>query len=275
MLAPLDNEVFFKKAFTNKIVFEKFVYDIFGKKVSVKKIETEKEFQPKSSYINIKIDVYAETVDNRFIIEIQKIAYDYNFDRFLHYFLAAITQQQKRANTGYDIKKTVLAVIVLTQPYKIHNKTGMVLKDSVMSLDFDMKNSYGDLIRIWKHNLIFLNSHSKYEDKNLTDSFRDWLHLIRQSIVNEVNFKLNLNNTGIAKAVKLIKYDNLNDEEIAKAQLSEAKRRKRMKDKKDIKEKIERMKKKYKIQLEEKDLKLEEKDKLIKMLQEQLKNKNL
>ncbi|OQX98935.1 MAG: hypothetical protein B6I24_04090 [Bacteroidetes bacterium 4572_128] len=72
MLAPLDNEVFFKKAFT--------------------------------------------------------IAYDYNFDRFLHYFLAAITQQQKRANTGYDIKKTVLAVIVLTQPYKIHNKTGMVLK---------------------------------------------------------------------------------------------------------------------------------------------------
>ncbi|OQX98936.1 MAG: hypothetical protein B6I24_04095 [Bacteroidetes bacterium 4572_128] len=136
-----------------------------------------------------------------------------------------------------------------------------------------MKNSYGDLIRIWKHNLIFLNSHSKYEDKNLTDGFRDWLHLIRQSIVNEENFKLNLNNTGIAKAVKLIKYDNLNDEEIAKAQLSEAKRRKRMKDKKDInkkdiKEKIERMKKKYKIQLEEKD-------KLIKMLQEQLKNKNL
>ncbi len=50
------------------------------------------------------------------------------------------------------------------------------------------------------------------------------MHLIRQSIVNEVNFKLNLNNTGIAKAVKLIKYDNLSDEEIAKAQLSEAKR---------------------------------------------------
>ncbi len=200
------------------------MYDIFGKKVSVSKIETEKQFEKKSGYIDIKIDVYAETVDKRFIIEIQKIAYDYNFDRFLHYFLTAITEQQRKSKIGYDIKRTVLAIIVLTQPYKINSKTGMVLKDSVMKLDFDMKNLNGDLIRMWKHNLVFLNSHPNYDDKNLTDSYRDWLHLIRQSIVNKLNFKLNLNNTGIAKVVNLIKYDNLSDEEIVKAKISEVKR---------------------------------------------------
>ena len=73
MLTPLDNQVVFKKAFTNKEVFEHFIKDIFGIEISVGKIETEKQFYPKVSNIDIKIDIYAETLDNKFIIELQKI----------------------------------------------------------------------------------------------------------------------------------------------------------------------------------------------------------
>ncbi len=42
MLSNLDNEVIFKKAFTNKIVFTQFVKDIVGIDIEVDKIETEK-----------------------------------------------------------------------------------------------------------------------------------------------------------------------------------------------------------------------------------------
>ena len=46
-LARLDNEVFFKNAFTDKIVFKAFVKDIIGIEVNPDKIETEKALQPK------------------------------------------------------------------------------------------------------------------------------------------------------------------------------------------------------------------------------------
>ncbi len=77
----------------------------------------------------------------------------------------------------------------------------------------------------------------------------DWLHLIRQSIVNEKDFKLNLKNHGIAKAVKLINYDYLTDEEIVKAKISEAKRRTRIRNREEIRENVE---KKYKKKLDKK-----------------------
>ncbi|MCX6277053.1 MAG: hypothetical protein NT004_03020, partial [Bacteroidetes bacterium] len=87
MLAPLDNETIFKKAFTDKFVFQQFVKDLFDVDIVVNKIETEKQFVPPIANIDFKLDIYAETVDHRFVIEIQKIDYDYNFNRFLNYFI--------------------------------------------------------------------------------------------------------------------------------------------------------------------------------------------
>ncbi len=151
MLAPLDNEVYFKKAFTDKVVFTQFVKDIFGIKVKVNKIETEKQFEPKARNIDFKLDIFAETTDHRFIIEIQRIDYDHNFDRFLHYFLGTITQQQKKAKE-YKMKQDVLGIIVLTQPYTLKQKTSEPIQDSVMKLDFDLRNVKDEIIKIWGHN---------------------------------------------------------------------------------------------------------------------------
>jgi hypothetical protein len=75
MLAPLDNGTIFKKAFTNKTVFISFVKDILGIDIDVDKIETEKKFEPKVGYIDITMDIFAESVDHRVIIEIQRVDY--------------------------------------------------------------------------------------------------------------------------------------------------------------------------------------------------------
>ena len=216
MLAPLDNETVFKKAFTNKIVFTQFVKDIFGVEVEVDKIETEKKYEPKAGFIDLAIDIFAETTDHRFIIEIQRIDYDHNFDRFLHYFLQTITEQQK-SSKDYTIKQDVLAVVILTHPYLINRKTGEAIQDNVMFLDFDLKNLKGELIKMWGHNLTFLNPHPKYEDPATPERFNDWLKLIQESLKKEeeqkIKLTLNLNNKGISKVVEIIDFAKMTPKE--------------------------------------------------------------
>jgi len=73
MLSNLDNEVIFKKAFTDKVVFTQFVKDIVGIDIEVSEIETEKKFDEKLGYIDIKFDIFAESKDHRVIVEIQKV----------------------------------------------------------------------------------------------------------------------------------------------------------------------------------------------------------
>ena len=95
MLGSLDNEVIFKKAFTDPIVFEAFVKDILGIEMKVGTIETEKKFTPQIGYVDFKIDVFAESEDKRTAVELQRAQYDYNFDRFMHYLQMLVAEQQK------------------------------------------------------------------------------------------------------------------------------------------------------------------------------------
>ncbi|TAE03101.1 MAG: hypothetical protein EAZ97_01925, partial [Bacteroidetes bacterium] len=59
------------------------VKDLFGIDFEPETVETEKRFEPKISYIDFKYDIFAESKDKRVVVEIQKVDYDYNFDRFL------------------------------------------------------------------------------------------------------------------------------------------------------------------------------------------------
>jgi len=216
MLAPLDNETIFKKAFTDKEVFQQFVKDIFGLDITVDTIETEKKFEPKIGHIDFKIDIYAETTDHRFIIEIQRIDYDYNFSRFLHYFLMVLADQQKNADE-YEPEQQVLGVVILTSPYKINQKTGKPIKDNVLLIDFNPRDLKGEMIEIWEHKLVFLNPHPKYKNSETPQNYQDWLDLFALSVEkNQVSYKINLNNKGIAKAAKLIEKENLDPETLDK-----------------------------------------------------------
>jgi hypothetical protein len=131
MLGNLDNEVIFKKAFTDITVFKAFVRDILGIEVEIDKIESEKKFEPKIGYVDFELDIFAETTDKRICIEIQRVEYDgsdrrHHFDRFLHYFLMLIAEQQKNSKE-YDIQRTVYVIVILTDPYKISEKRRIVL----------------------------------------------------------------------------------------------------------------------------------------------------
>ena len=210
MLSNLDNEIIFKKAFTNKIVFTQFVKDVIGIDIDVDEIETEKKFDEKLGYIDIKFDIFAESKDHRVIVEIQKVEYDYNFDRFMNYFLSAIIDQQ-RSSKNYKINQTVYTIVVLTAPYRIKTKDGDFIQDEVLLSKLNPQNLHGQEKKIFGHELYFLNSY--YRKDNTPNRYKDWLDLIYESINNPDNPKINTSNQGIKKASELIDKDKLTNEE--------------------------------------------------------------
>ncbi len=221
-LARLDNEVFFKKAFTDTIVFKAFVKDIVGIEVDPDKIETEKAFEPKLGNINFRYDIFAEDTKRRIVIEIQKVEYDHNFDRFLHYHLQAITEQQ-RTSEDYTVEKTVYTIVVMTAPYKINKKTGEVYKDEVLISTLNPKNLRGIERKFFNHELIYLNPNYKADDTPA--NYRDWLDLIYESIHSPENPKINILNEGVKRATEIVSYENISPEEWEASKIEVGKRK--------------------------------------------------
>ncbi|MCU0338527.1 MAG: Rpn family recombination-promoting nuclease/putative transposase [Spirosomaceae bacterium] len=221
MLGNLDNEVIFKKAFTDKLVFKTFVKDILGVEFEVGKIETEKKFTPKIGLIDFELDIYAESVDKRVCIEIQRVEYDHHFSRFLHYFLMLIAEQQKTAKE-YNIDQTVYMIVVLTAPYTISQKNGKPILDEVLLLNLNPQTLKGEIRDLFGHQFVCLNPN--HPDQDTPKQIRDWLDLIYQSIHNPQRPVLNTQNEGIKKAIELISIDNLTPEERTLAKNKEATR---------------------------------------------------
>jgi hypothetical protein len=220
-LGNLDNEVIFKKAFADKVVFKAFVRDVLNLDVEVAKIETEKRFDPKIGYIDFELDIFAETIDKRIVIEIQRVEYDHNFDRFLHYFLMAIAEQQKRSKE-YGIEQTVYLIVVLTAPYKVNEKNGEPVLDEVLLLKLNPQTIVGEERNLYGHQLLFLNPN--YRDPHTPRSIRDWLELIYQSIHNPEEPTINEANEGVRRAAELISFENLTPEERTLSKNNEAAR---------------------------------------------------
>ncbi len=212
MLGNLDNEVIFKKAFTNKFVLQCLVKDLFGVDFEPVKVETEKRFKPKIAHIDMKYDIFAESKDARTIVEIQKVEYDYNFDRFLLYHNMAIAELQRTAK-AYKTDKVVYTIVVFTSPYdKIKERNGDKIEYPVLVNKSNVFNEDNVEIDTFGHQLIFLNH--IYIAKTKNQLYRDWLQLVKESIENPAAPKLNLNNQGIRKVSELIEYDNLTPEEV-------------------------------------------------------------
>ena len=221
MLGNLDNSVIFKKAFTNLVVFKAFVRDILGIEVDVEVIETEKKFFPKIGHVDFELDIYAESKDKKIAIEIQKVEYDQHFDRFLHYFLMLIAEQQKSAKQ-YRIDQTVYVIVILTAPYTISEKNGKPILDEFLLLDFNMQNINGEIRDLYGHQFVCLNPN--HPNESTPQAIRDWLDLIYQSIHNPERPALNTGNEGIRKAIELIDYENFTPEERTASKNKEANR---------------------------------------------------
>ena len=170
MLAKLDNEVIFKKAFTDKFVLESFVKDIIGIDFEANTIETEKQFEPKVAYIDFKLDIYAESADKRIVVELQRVEYDSHFDRFLGYFLSLILQQQKSAKK-YKIQQTVYGIILLVEPYRIVDRMGTAIQDEVLNSKIESDQFNGRRTSYIRPSITFfesISSHFLYPRKDKT-----------------------------------------------------------------------------------------------------------
>ena len=214
MLGNLDNEVIFKKAFTDKFVLKCLVRDLFGVHFEPDKVETEKRFPAKISFIDFKYDIFAQSKDKRVIVEIQKVDYDYNFDRFLLYHNMAIAELQ-RSSKEYKADKVVYTVVVCTSKYIAKERNGRAIETDVLfhnSKLFDMNDREYD---VFGHKLIFLNHH--YIKATTPEAYKDWLDLVRESIKNPQNPTLNLSNDGVKKASELIDYEYLTPRELTES----------------------------------------------------------
>ena len=218
MLGSLDNEVIFKKAFTDKFVFEHFVKDILDLDIEVGIIETEKKFTPPIGYIDFKLDVFAETLDKRFAIELQRAQYDYNFDRFMLYLQMLVAEQQKKAS-AYKVPQTVYLIVIMTLPYKFNDLTGEAVKEEVIVTKFCSKNLNGKEIPIYGHQMVCLNPN--HPELGTPVQVRDWLDLFYQSIHQPNDPQINLSNIGIKRAADLIDFQKFTPTELMNAKDSE------------------------------------------------------
>ena len=93
-----------------------------------------------------------------------------------------------------------------------------------MIMDFNPKNLKGDMIKLYEHSMVFLNSSIKYKSTDTPKRYQDWLDLLYASIKEPVNYRLNLHNKGIAKAVNIIDYDKIDPVTLQKMKENESRK---------------------------------------------------
>ena len=211
MLGNLANEVIFKKAFTDKFVLQCLVRDLFHVDFVPETVETEKRFEPKIAYIDFKYDIFAQSKDQRIIVEIQKVDYDYNFDRFLLYHNMAIAEMQRNSKE-YKTDKVVYTVAVFTGKYVGTERNGKIVERDILFHNSNLFDLEGKEFDVFGHKLIFLNHH--YIQDATPEGYKDWLSLVKESIKNPANPNINLKNQGIKKVSELIDYEQLSPEEM-------------------------------------------------------------
>jgi predicted transposase/invertase (TIGR01784 family) len=215
MLGNLANEVIFKKAFTDKFVLQCLVRDLFNVDFVPETVETEKRFEPSpltpKGGIKREYDIFAQSKDQRVIVEIQRVDYDYNFDRFLLYHNMAIAEMQ-RSSEEYKTDKVVYTIAVFTGKYVCTERTGKVVERDILFHHSNLFDIEGKEFDVFGHKLIFLN-HNYIRDIT-PQGYKDWLNLVKESIKNPKNPSINLHNQGVKKVAELIDYSQLSPEEL-------------------------------------------------------------
>lgn len=222
MLVNLDNEVHFKKVFTDTEVFRGFAKDVTGIDLAIDKVETEKVLSSPVGAIKFRMDLYAEDEEKRAVVEIQKVDYDYNYDRFTHYFSANLIDVQ-RSSKDYSYAKEVYLIVVVTEAYRIRELDGQPVKDGVLITDINPRTIQGEERQMTNHKMMILNT--EHVDENTPQEIRDWMDLIRESMHNPANPRINRANPFIAKAAMLAELDGLDPEQLAEAKIHEMRKK--------------------------------------------------
>ncbi|MEN0048786.1 MAG: hypothetical protein AAF806_17115 [Bacteroidota bacterium] len=259
MIANLDNEVYFKKVFTDVEVFHEFVKDVLDIDLNIKKVETEKVLLNPVGAIRFRMDLFAEDEEKRTIVEIQKVDYDYSYNRFSHYFMANMLDVQ-RSSRDYSYEKDIYVIVVMTESYKINEKNGKSIRDDILVTDINPRTLKGEMRYMQDHKMVILNP--RYANENTPQDIKDWMDLIMESMFNGENPKLNLQKKGIAKAAQLAEVDKLTPEQRAEAKIMEMRKiMLTMREdiaRKEVQEEAEKLIQEERLKAEEERLKAEE-----------------
>ena len=223
MLANLDNEVYFKKVFTDVGVFRAFVKDIIGIDMHITKVETEKVLDTKVSAIKFRMDLFAEDTENRTAVEIQKVEYDYTIGRFTHYFMGNMIDMQRNSK-DYAFAKDVYIIVIVTSAYRISEQNGKPIKDDVLITDINPRTLQGEVRDMFNHKMFILNT--AHLQNGTPPEIKDWLDLIVESMKNPENPQINTNKAAIVKAAQLAELDNASPEELYEAKIQEMRKMK-------------------------------------------------
>lgn len=175
--------------------------------MQITKVETEKVLPTKVSAIKFRMDLFAESKDKRTVVEIQKVDYDYAYDRFAHYFIGNLIDMQ-RSSKDYAFAKDVYIIVVVTSAYRISDKNGKPIKDDVLLTDINPRNLKGEVRDMHNHKMMILNT--TYATENTPQDIKDWSNLITQSMKNPNNPQINTQKSAIVKAAKLADVNILN-----------------------------------------------------------------
>jgi predicted transposase/invertase (TIGR01784 family) len=206
-LASLDNSVIFKKLFTDPEILTVFFKDLTGIELEPETIETEKRFSPAIGPVDVEFDIFVEDPKHRLIVEIQKVRYDYHYDRFLHYHQVA-TVELVKSHSDYKLERAVHTIVWLTRPVRDKTHQHSLITTSLCSIAED-----GQTISLYPHKLYFLNPN--YVSDRTPSGLADWLQLVVESIKNREQPNLNSTRTIFQKAAELIKADELTPQERA------------------------------------------------------------
>ena len=204
-LAPLNNGVVFRKLFTDREVLIAFVKDLTGVEIEPETIEAEKSFFPAVGPIDFKIDIFVEDPKHRLILEMQRVRYDYHYDRFLHYHNAAIIELQG-SHRDYRLNRTVYTIVWLTARDVEYQK-------SLITTGLHSTAQDGTVLDIYPHKLFFLNPN--YISEDTPAGLRDWMQLVQESIRHPQRPDINVERPIIRKASGLIEDDQLTGRERA------------------------------------------------------------
>lgn len=203
VLAPLNNSIVFKKLFRDPEILTAFVHDLTGAPVHFEahNIELEKQFNPPIAGIDTRFDIFAEDTLHRAVVEVQRVRYDDHFDRFFHYHMAAILEQQKNHKT-YGVQRTVYTIVWSVRPSKEPLYQKALITTTHRSIDAE-----GAILPLYPHTLFFINPF--HPTRQIAPQVRDWLQLAAESVKNPTHPQLNLSRPIVAKAVNLIEEQKL------------------------------------------------------------------
>ncbi|KHD06844.1 hypothetical protein PN36_28440 [Candidatus Thiomargarita nelsonii] len=204
-IAPLNNQVVFKKLLSDEEILKAFIKDFLNIDITPQSIEVEKKFVPPIGGVDIEIDIFVEDPIHRLVIEIQRERYDYDFDRFWHYHIASQLELVK-SHKKYQLDRTVYSIIWFTR--KVREKQ---YQRSLMTTRQVTETEQGESTILYPHQLFFLNPF--YLNDKTPQGLEDWMTLVVESINNPTHPKINLNRQIMQKAAKLIDDDGLTPQE--------------------------------------------------------------